>query len=68
MRQRMNHAVRHPLRLAVKAVALAVLIALVARAAYAQGVRHTIETACPYIDGPVIMIDYEGEVHEYDLV
>lgn len=68
MRQRMNHAVRHPLRLAVQAVALIVLIGLVARAAYAQGVRHTIESACPYVDGQVILIDYEGEVHEYDLV
>ena len=65
MRQRMSYAVRHPLRLAVKAVALAVLIGLIARAAYAQGVRHTIETACPYIDGQVILIDYEGQVHEY---
>ncbi len=51
-----------------KMIALLALAAIIAHNAYAQGVRHAITTACPYVDRQVILIDYEGEVHEYDMV
>lgn len=65
MRSRINHTMNHPARAIVKALALAVLLCLCVHAAYAQGVRHAIENACPYVDGASIMIDFNGQVHEY---
>lgn len=65
MRTHVKHSLNNPLRLAVKAVALVVALFLVTHAAYASGVRHAIETACPYVDGQAILIDFDGQVHEY---
>ncbi len=48
-----------------KIVLLTVLCALIIHGAFAQGVQHAIETACPYVDGEYILIDFDGQVHEY---
>lgn len=65
MRTHIKHVMNNPLRLAVKAVALAVALFLFVQAAYASGVRHAIESARPYVDGQAILIDFDGQVHEY---
>ena len=54
------------MRTVVKAVALIALLVVCARAAYAQGVRHTIITAAPYVDRANILIDFDGQVHMYE--
>ena len=52
---------KHPVKLL-----LALLLGvLVLRGAYAQGVKHAITSACPYVEGTSIMIDFDGQVHEY---
>lgn len=43
-------------------LALAVIIA---HGAYAQGVRHAIESAQVWADGNAFLISFDGEVHEY---
>lgn len=65
MRTHIKHSLNNPLRLTVKVIALAVAVLLFAHAAYASGVRHTIESARPYVDGPAIVIDFDGQLHEY---
>ena len=56
---------KNPARFVFKLIAVAVLIFLCARGAYTQGVQHAIASAMPYTDGASIMIDFDGEVHEY---
>ena len=65
MRSRIRHAKKHPLLTLFKTAAIVVLVSLCAHAAYAQGVRHAILSACPYIEDGSVMIDYDGQVHEY---
>ena len=53
------------MRKLLKTLALLALAACIAHGAFALGIRHAIKTARPYVDGQVILIDYNGEVHEY---
>lgn len=48
-----------------KLIALLAIIACIAHGAYAQGVRHAVLSACPFVEGESIMIDFDGEVYEY---
>lgn len=56
---------KNPARFVFKLIAVAALIFLCARGAYTQGVQHAIASAMPYTDGASIMIDFDGQVHEY---
>ena len=38
---------------------------IVLRGAYAQGVKHAILTASPFVVDDSIMIDFDGQIHEY---
>lgn len=56
---------KNPARFIFKLIAVSALIFLFARGAYTQGVQHAIASAMPYTDGTSIMIDFDGQVHEY---
>ena len=49
----------------VKFVLIIALAAIVMRGAYRQGVQHAIANAQPSVVGQSIMIDFDGQVHEY---
>ena len=53
------------MRKLLKLVALLALAACIAHGAYAQGVRHAIATAQVWAEGDVYLVDFDGEVHEY---
>lgn len=65
MRSYIRHEINNPVRLVVKVVALTVMLFLFAGAAREQGVQHAIKSARPYVDGTSILIDFDGQVHEY---
>ena len=51
-----------------KLVKLALVIALavmIFHGAYAQGVQHAILSASPYVSSDSILIDFDGQIHEY---
>lgn len=56
---------KNPARFVFKLIAVSALIFLCARGAYTQGVQHAIASAMPYSDGTSIMIDFDGQIHEY---
>ena len=53
------------MRKVLKIIAILAITLYVAHAAYAQGVQHAIAIASPYADGTSIMIDFDGQIHEY---
>lgn len=56
---------RNPIRLIVKTLIIIGLAAVIIRGAYTQGVQHAIVNAQPSISGTTILIDFDGQVHEY---
>lgn len=56
---------KNPARFIFKLIAVSALIFLCAHNAYTQGVQHAIASAMPYTDGASIMIDFDGQIHEY---
>lgn len=53
------------LRKIVKLVAIIAISITVFSSAYRQGVQHAIATASTYANGESILIDFDGQVHEY---
>ena len=62
---KIRHATSRPFVTLFKSALAIALLCLIVNAAYAQGVRHAIETAMPFVENDAIMIDYDGQIHEY---
>lgn len=55
----------HTANTIIKLVPILSLLAYAFHAGHVQGINHAIQTAQPSIDGASILIDFDGQVHEY---
>ncbi len=55
----------HTANTIVKLVLILSLLLYAFHAGHVQGMNHAIQTAQPSVDGEVMLIDFDGQIHKY---